>query len=130
MHGSPSIALRVCVGRPSIVAAVKTRFDGNGGGRERARERTAERRVAKQVRSRGELSPASITKNRLEWNGSCSQRTRKTEASDFSASVCFKFIKIDFLKPENSAITEFFRITRFKGFRKCQKYVQLKLKSF
>jgi len=87
IHGSPSIALRVCVGRPSVVAAVKTRFDGNGGGRERARERTAERRVAKQVRSRGELSPASITKNRLEWNGSCSQRTRKTEASDFSASV-------------------------------------------
>lgn len=29
--------LCACVGRPSIASAVKTRFDGNGGERERAR---------------------------------------------------------------------------------------------
>lgn len=48
--------------------------------------------MAKQVRSHGELSPASITKNRLEWDGSCSQRTRKTETSDFSPCVGLKFV--------------------------------------
>lgn len=114
--------LRVCVGRPSGVSlafvvaavAVKTRragFDGDGTAmavgeceRDRAplRGRGRERRYAKQVRSPGELACWTITKERLEWNGSCSQRTRDSDAPDFSRSVCFSPNSFQFLKSKLS----------------------------